>query len=103
MKYLFLIMMIVALPFGQLQAQDYVSFKLNNPSPKSIPLKIPNVMNPNLSPFSTSGVDLKIGQKIYFRYKGKRRILLEVSKNNDGKTLNVAKLIRQRKREIDLS
>jgi len=100
MKYLFSMILVVMFSINQAQAQNYVSFKLNNPTAKSIPLKIPNVMNPNLSPFSTSGVDLKIGQKIYFKYKGKRRLLLEVSKENDGQSLNVAKLIRKRKKEI---
>lgn len=100
MNYLFTLMVVIALPISLLQAQNYVSFTLANPTAKSIPLKIPGVMNPNLSPFSTSGVDLKIGQKIYFKYKGKRRLLLEVSKENNDKTLNVAKLIRQRKKEI---
>jgi len=100
MKYLISIILVITFSLGQAQAQNYVSFKLTNPSAKSIPLKIPNVMNPNLSPFSTSGVDLKIGQKIYFKYRGKRRLLLEVSKENDGQSLNVAKLIRQRKKLI---
>lgn len=100
MKYLFSLIFVAAFSMSQAQAQNYVSFKLTNPTAKSIPLKIPNVMNPNLSPFSTSGVDLKIGQKIYFKYRGKRRLLLEVSKKNDGQSLNVAKLIRQRKKEI---
>jgi len=100
MKYLVSIILVITFSLGQAQAQNYVSFKLTNPSAKSIPLKIPNVMNPNLSPFSTSGVDLKIGQKIYFKYRGKRRLLLEVSKENDGQSLNVAKLIRQRKKLI---
>jgi len=56
MKYLFSLIIVAVFSISQVQAQDYVSFKLNNPSPQSIPLKIPNVMNPNLSPFSTSGV-----------------------------------------------
>ena len=100
MKYLFSFILVSIFSVSQVQAQNYVSFKLTNPTAKSIPLKIPNVMNPNLSPFSTSGVDLKIGQKIYFKYKGKRRLLLEVSKENDNASLNVPKLIRQRKKEI---
>ena len=43
-----------------------VPFTLRNNSLKSIPLKIPGVMNPNLSPMSNSGVDLAEGQKVYF-------------------------------------
>ena len=41
----------------------YITFTLQNKTAKSIPLIIPSVMNPNLSPFSKSGVDLKVGQK----------------------------------------
>lgn len=82
-------------------AQD-VSFSLKNTSATSIPLKIPGVMNPNLSPFSRSGVRLKIGQKIFFRYKGKKRLLLEVSKEQEGKNIIVNKLIKRRKKELGL-
>jgi len=84
-----------------LNAQS-VSFKLKNNSAKSIPLKIPGVMNPNLSPFSTSGVDLKIGQKIFFKYKGKKRLLLEVSKEQDGKHVIVNTLIKRRIKALNL-
>jgi hypothetical protein len=49
----------------------YRSFTLRNNSAKSIPLLIPDVMNPNLSPFSNSGVDLKMGQEILFKEKGR--------------------------------
>jgi len=55
-----------------------ISFTLSNTSAKSIPLIIPNVMNPNLSPFSDSGVDLVVGQEILFKEKGKRYLLLKV-------------------------
>jgi hypothetical protein len=41
--------------------ERYISFKLRNETAKSIPLIIPNVMNPNLSRFLNSSVDLKIG------------------------------------------
>ncbi len=83
-------------------AQQSVGFTLKNPTAKSIPLWIPSVMNPNLSPFSTSGVRLKVGQKIYFRHKMRKRLLLEVTKNYDEKSLDVAKLIRTRKKELNL-
>lgn len=80
---------------------ESVSFTLRNNSLKSIPLIIPGVMNPNLSPKSNSGVSLKIGQEILFRYKGKKRVLLVVSSELEGKKLDVAKLIREKKKEID--
>jgi hypothetical protein len=82
----------------------YRSFTLRNNSAKSIPLQIPGVMNPNLSPFSNSGVDLKMGQEIFFTYKGKKRILLIVDENIDhGDVVDVSKLLKERKKEIDAS
>lgn len=82
---------------------EYVSFTLRNTSAKSIPLIIPTVMNPNLSPFSKSGVDLKIGQEIFFKAKGKRHVLLIVDSTiNNGDELDVAKLLKKRKKELGL-
>lgn len=83
-------------------AQQSASFTLKNPTAKSIPLWIPSVMNPNLSPFSSSGVMLEIGQKIYFKHKMRKKLLLEVTKNLDEKALNVAKLIREQKKGLQL-
>jgi len=83
-------------------AQQSVNFTLKNPTAKSIPLWIPSVMNPNLSPFSTSGVTLRVGQKIYFKHKMRKKLLLEVTSDFDKKTLNVAKLLRERKKELKL-
>lgn len=83
-----------------LSAQS-VSFKLKNTGVKSIPLIIPGVMNPNLSPMSWSGVNLKIGQKVFFRYRGKRQVLFKVDESYEGQKVNVNKLIKKRKSEID--
>ena len=63
-----------------LQAQN-ISMTFRNGSLQSIPLVIPGVMNPNLSPESKSGVSLDVGQKVYFFPKGKggkRELLFEV-------------------------
>ena len=79
-----------------------ISFTLRNTSLKSVPLKIPNVMNPNLYPLSNSGVTLKIGQEIFFSHKRKRYLLLKVTGEEEGKTLDVPKLIRERKKELGL-
>ena len=87
---------------SNVSAQQSASFTLKNPIAKSIPLWIPSVMNPNLSPFSSSGVTLKIGQKIYFKHKMRKRLLLEVTKDLDEKSFNLAKLIRERKKELNL-
>ena len=80
---------------------DYVNFTLRNTTTKSIPLWIPSVMNPNLSPLSNSGVTLKIGQKILFKYRGKKRILLVATADLKGQTLDVGKLLKERKKEVD--
>lgn len=79
-----------------------VEFKLRNTSPRSIALEIPGVMNPNLSPFSYSGVNLKPGQKVYFNYRGKKHLLFVVDKSYANKRLVVNKLIRQKKKELKL-
>ena len=84
-------------------AKKYVSFTLANKTAKSIPLIIPSVMNPNLSPFSRSGVDLKIGQKILFKAKGKKYVLLTVDNTiKDGDVLNVGSLLKQKQKELGL-
>lgn len=88
--------------FSTAHAQESVSFTLKNPTAKSIPLWIPSVMNPNLSPFSTSGVRLRIGQKIYFKHKRRKKLLLEVSADYADQSLNVAQLIKRRKKELKL-
>ena len=81
----------------------YKSFTLQNKSAKSIQLIIPNVMNPNLSPFSKSGVDLKVGQEILFRVGVKKYVLLPVDeKIKNGDLLNVGELLAQRKKELGL-
>lgn len=84
-------------------ANNPIPFTLKNTTLKSIPLKIPGVMNPNLSPMSKSGVNLEIGQKIYFINKRKKVLLLEVSEELKGKELDVSKLIKERKRELKTS
>lgn len=80
-----------------------ISFKLINPSAESIPLLIPDVMNPNLSPNSESGVDLKIGQEIFFRAKGKKYLLLTVNEDiQPGEKIDVRALLTKRKAELGL-
>lgn len=88
-------------PDADNQKEAYITFTLSNNSLKAIPLVIPGVMNPNLSPLSSSGVRLKLGQAIYFRHKGQEALLLVVSKDiKEGQKINVAELINQRKREL---
>jgi len=83
---------------------ESISFTLHNSSAISIPLRIPGVMNPNLSPFSDSGVTLKVGQEIYFYPKGKKstlgkkQILLIVSEDLADKRIDVAKFIKEKKK-----
>lgn len=76
---------------------------LTNESAKSIPLVIPSVMNPNLSPFSKSGVDLRIGQKIFFKKKGKKYLLLQVDESIKAEQIiEVSSLIKKRKKELGI-
>ncbi|MBB3697267.1 hypothetical protein KMW28_28375 [Flammeovirga yaeyamensis] len=83
--------------------EPFVTFTLRNNTSKSIPLIIPGVMNPNLSPFSNSGVDLKIGQEILFKEKGKTYQLLVVDNTIEKNSkLDVAQLIKTRKSELGL-
>ena len=74
---------------------EMIQFTLHNSSLKSIPLVIPNVMNPNLSPMSNSGVALKVGQKVYLK-KGVGKVLLFTVDNGiqAGDKIDVAKLLK---------
>lgn len=80
-----------------------VPFTLRNNSLKSIPLEIPGVMNPNLSPMSNSGVDLCIGQKIFCKIDGKKVLLLTVTEDLKDKTLKVDQLKREKQKELKAS
>jgi hypothetical protein len=83
--------------------QGSVSFYLINSSLTSIPLIIPGVMNPNLSPMSSSGVELAYGQKIFFKVSGTRYLLLQVDENiTQGVKVDVGKLLKDRKKELGL-
>ena len=80
----------------------YITFTMRNSSARSIPLIIPGVMNPNLSPFSTSGVSLKIGQKVLFKHKGRKELLFVVDDRiSNGEKVDIAALLKQRKAELN--
>jgi len=80
-----------------------ISFTLSNTSDKSIPLIIPNVMNPNLSPFSDSGVDLVVGQEILFKEKGRRYLLLKVDNSiKEGDKIDVPEVLKSRRKALSL-
>lgn len=77
-----------------------INFTLHNSSLRSIPLIIPNVMNPNLSPMSNSGVALKIGQKIFYRKGSEEYLILTVDENiRQGDKIDVAELIKNLKKK----
>lgn len=81
-----------------------VNFTLRNETMAAIPLVIPGVMNPNLSPMSNSGVSLNLGQEIFFIHKKKRYVLLTVSEAiQPNQVVKVGALIRARKRALDLN
>ena len=73
-----------------------ITFTLQNSSLASIPLVIPGVMNPNLSPMSNSGVALQIGQKIYYK-KGRKKVLILTVDNSieDGDKIDIATLVKE--------
>jgi hypothetical protein len=76
--------------------ERYISFTLRNETLKSIPLVIPGVMNPNLSPQSNSGVRLKIGQEIKYKKGGRAHLLLVVDDSiKEGDVLLVGERIAQ--------
>ena len=76
--------------------ERYISFTLRNETLKSIPLIIPGVMNPNLSPQSNSGVRLKIGQEIKYKKGGRAHLLLIVDNSiKEGDVLFVGERIAQ--------
>lgn len=69
-------------------------FYLVNSTAQSIPLRIPGIMNPNLSPFSKSGVDLPLGQKILLKVGGKDLEIFTVTDTlPKGARIDVADLI----------
>jgi len=83
--------------------EKYIQFTLRNSSMQSIPLIIPTVMNPNLSPNSNSGVSLKMGQEIFFKANGKRQILLVVDQTiQNGDVIDVSKILPRRKKELGI-
>ena len=94
----------ISLPAPEENPEDlYISFTLRNETAQSIPLIIPGVMNPNLSPFSNSGVSLKIGQQINFRQGLKTYTLLTVSPDiEEGAVLEIGALLKEKKIELGL-
>jgi hypothetical protein len=96
---LFILSNLFFLANGKSQA---ISMTFHNGSLKSIPLNIPGVMNPNLSPLSNSGIELEPGQKIFYfpnGKKGKKELLFEVD-NTFGKDtiLQIDEIIKQKKK-----
>ena len=78
------------------------AFYLENNTAQKIPLHIPGVMDPNLNPFSRSGVDLKNGQKIYLSLRNKKVLILTVTDTIvHGTRIDVARLINSALNKID--
>jgi hypothetical protein len=74
-----LIVLYAILLTSKVYTDTYYDFNFRNNSIKSVPLLIPGVMNPNLSPMSTSGISLKDGQEVFFFHNKRKYILLTVS------------------------
>lgn len=85
-------------------AQQTVKLTFHNGSLKSIPLVIPSVMNPNLSPLSNSGVELEYGQEVFYFQNGdkRRKALLFVIDDQfkDGEVLEIDALIKEKKKAL---
>jgi hypothetical protein len=78
-----------------------IPMTFHNGSLKSIPLNIPGIMNPNLSPLSNSGIELEPGQKVFYfpnGKKGKKELLFEIDGMFKKDTiLQIHEMIRQKK------
>lgn len=83
-------------------AQKTINFTFHNGSLQSIPLVIPSVMNPNLSPLSNSGITLDIVQVVYYFPNGKKEkkeVLFVVTDTfKDGEVLEIDQLINVRRK-----
>jgi len=95
---LFILFNLFFLVIGKSQT---IPMTFHNGSLKSIPLNIPGVMNPNLSPRSDSGVTLEVGQKVFYfpnGKKGKKELLFEVDDTFRKDTiLQIDEIIKQKK------
>jgi hypothetical protein len=83
-------------------AQKSINFTFHNGSLQSIPLVIPTVMNPNLSPMSNSGISLDIGQVVYYfpdGPKSKKEVLFVVTEDfQNGQVFEIDELIAEKKK-----
>ena len=69
-------------------------FYLVNTTAQTLPILIPGIMNPKLTPFSQSGVELPWGQKIFLKTPGKNLLLMTVTDTiPKGARIDVADLI----------
>jgi hypothetical protein len=104
MKTLLLPLLIILIQSGSSVYAQSNQFTFHNGSLKSIPLVIPSVMNPNLSPMPNSGVSLKIGQEVFFYPNGtfkKRELLFIVDDTyQQNQVLEIDELIEKRKKEL---
>lgn len=96
----FLALLLFAASLAALPAAA-ANLRLDNESLLPISLEIPGVMSARLWPKSESFVTLEKGQKVYFRYRGERELLIEISDEKDGDVLVVDKLVTARKDALD--
>jgi hypothetical protein len=104
MKTLLLPFLIILIQSASSVFAQSIHFTFHNGSLKSIPLVIPSVMNPNLNPFSNSGVSLNVGQNVYFYPNGKskkRELLFMVDESfQQDQVLEIDAMIEKRKKEL---
>jgi len=104
MKKLFSALLFVLLSSGNQSFAQNINLTFHNGSLQSISLEIPSVMNPNLNPLSNSGINLKLGQNVYFYPNGrskKRALLFTVDETFvQNQVLEIDELIDKRKKEL---
>lgn len=72
-----------------------VSVTFLNKSLTSIPLRIEGVMNPNLSPMSSSGVTAAEGTRVYYRKKGKDVLVFTFTEEYNDTEVIVDELLKE--------
>ena len=100
MRYLLLLLLslsiqvIPASTTANVGGEDPLEITLHNGSAKSIPLKIEGVMNPNLSPFSKSGVYVTEGTRIFYKDGRKWVLILEIGADDDLRSFRVDRILK---------
>lgn len=91
----------IAISFATFGTTFSVPFELSNKSTDTVEIVIHGVNKATLLPKAVYNLNLKKGQRIFFKYNGTQYTLLTVSEKMEGKKLDICKLIEARKKQID--